>query len=156
MKVNIGLTKKELELSKKNLTIVLSNEMILYIKTRKFHWNVAGNSFMELHKLFEDQYNALEKTIDEVAERISELGNKVIGTMKEFLEHATLEESSSFSTQDKMLTQLLKDHETVISDLRKMVENMEKSSKDYGTIDFLTALILSHESNAWILRKYTA
>ena len=156
MKVNIGLAKRDLELSIENLTTVLSNEMVLYVKTRKFHWNVSGNSFMELHKLFENQYNELEETIDEVAERISELGDKAIGTMKEFLEHATLVESSGFDNQKQMLRELLEDHETIISETREIVENMEKESKDYGTIDFLTSLMLSHESKAWILRKYTA
>ena len=53
----IGLEKKELNKSIKDLTVVLSNEMVLYVKSRKFHWNVTGNSFMELHKLFENQYN---------------------------------------------------------------------------------------------------
>ncbi len=156
MKVNIGLAKRDLELSIENLTTVLSNEMVLYVKTRKFHWNVSGNSFMELHKLFENQYNELEENIDEVAERISELGDKAIGTMKEFLEHATLVESSDFDNQKQMLRELLEDHETIISETREIVENMEKESKDYGTIDFLTSLMLSHESKAWILRKYTA
>ncbi|WNH09328.1 ferritin-like domain-containing protein [Thalassobellus suaedae] len=36
---------------------------------------------MELHKLFENQYNELEQDLDEIAERISKLGGKPIGTM---------------------------------------------------------------------------
>ena len=36
---------------------------------------------MELHKLFQEQYNTLEETIDEIAERISKLGGKTIGTL---------------------------------------------------------------------------
>jgi starvation-inducible DNA-binding protein len=47
--------------------------MTLYIKTRKFHWNVCGESFMEIHKLFENQYKQLEESIDEIAERINKL-----------------------------------------------------------------------------------
>jgi starvation-inducible DNA-binding protein len=37
---------------------------------------------MEFHKLFEAQYTELEASIDNVAERISKLGGKSIGTMK--------------------------------------------------------------------------
>ncbi|MFA5297437.1 MAG: DNA starvation/stationary phase protection protein [Lutibacter sp.] len=154
MKLNIGLTKKDLEKSIKNLTLLLSNEMVLYVKLRKFHWNVSGNSFMELHKLFEEQYNDIENIIDEVAERIGKLGDKTIGTMNEFLKHAILKESANYETQDKMLAELLSDHEKVISNLRDMIANMEEDSKDFGTIDFITGIIQSHESKAWVLRKY--
>jgi starvation-inducible DNA-binding protein len=84
MKINIGLTEKNLKASVDILSAVLANEMTLYIKTRKFHWNVAGESFMELHKLFEAQYTQLEESIDGIAERIGKLGHKTIGTMQEF------------------------------------------------------------------------
>lgn len=154
MKLDIGLTKKDLEKSVKNLTLLLSNEMVLYVKLRKFHWNVSGNSFMELHKLFEEQYNDVENIIDEVAERIGKLGDKTIGTMNEFLKHAILKESTNYETQDKMLAELLSDHEKVISNLRDMIASLEEDSKDFGTIDFITGIIQSHESKAWVLRRY--
>ena len=56
MKPDIGLTEKQLHKSISPLTSLLSDEMVLYCKTRKFHWNVSGESFMELHKLFQAQY----------------------------------------------------------------------------------------------------
>jgi len=149
----IGLEKKELTKSIKDLTIVLSNEMVLYVKSRKFHWNVKGNSFMELHKLFENQYSKLEKTIDEVAERISKLGGKTIGTMKEFIEHSILSEESKYVNQNQMLEELLDDHEKIILQLRAFIENAEET-KDAGTADFLTGILLDHESKSWVLRKY--
>ena len=84
MKVNIGISKKNLDTINDALSIVLASEVTLYTKTRKFHWNVSGESFMELHKLFEAQYTELEEVIDQIAERISKLGGKAIGTMAEF------------------------------------------------------------------------
>jgi starvation-inducible DNA-binding protein len=53
MKPNIGLSEKNLKSITGLLSAVLSDAILLYTKTRKFHWNVSGNSFMELHKLFE-------------------------------------------------------------------------------------------------------
>tara|TARA_R110002050_G_scaffold239974_1_gene376177 strand:- start:8966 stop:9436 length:471 start_codon:yes stop_codon:yes gene_type:complete len=155
MKTNIGITEKNLASNIKHLTVVLSNAMILYIKTRKFHWNITGASFMELHKLFENQYNELEKDIDEIAERISKLGGKPIGTMKEFLKHGSLKESETNPSQKVMIEELLNDHETVIKELRNTITSIEEDTDDMGTADFLTALLQSHESKAWVLRKYT-
>ncbi|UUW11513.1 hypothetical protein NLG42_12040 [Flavobacterium plurextorum] len=79
MTPNIGISTKNLKKSTSILATILSNEMILYVKTRKFHWNISGNSFMELHKLFEEQYRILEAQIDEVAERINQLARKQSG-----------------------------------------------------------------------------
>ena len=129
--------------------------MTLYIKLRKFHWNVSGESFMELHKLFEGQYTQLEKSIDEVAERISKLGGKTIGTMKEFSDLTILKESPNhYPSQKDMIKELLEDHETVIVHLRKDVDVSAEENKDAGTADFLTGLMEAHETMAWTLRRY--
>ena len=155
MKANIGITAKNVTALTEMLTGVLSDAMILYTKTRKFHWNVSGNSFMELHKLFEDQYTKLETAIDEIAERINKLGSKTPGTMKEFLDKGTLKEApGNYPEQLDMIKELLKDHETVIIQLRKNIDDSEEKYGDKGTADFLTGLIQEHETITWTLRRY--
>ena len=155
MKPEIGISAKNLDSVVKLLSVGLANAMTLYIKTRKFHWNVSGNSFMELHKLFENQYKQLEESIDEIAERIGKLGAKTIGTMKEFSELKTLHESpNKYPTQNEMIKELLKDHEAVIVKLREDIDLCTETYKDAGTADFLTGLIQAHETIAWTLRRY--
>jgi starvation-inducible DNA-binding protein len=155
MQPNIGISAKNLENSANLLSTVLADEMTLYIKTRKFHWNVAGDSFMELHKLYEAQYKQLEESIDEVAERIGKLGQKTIGTMHEYLSLTSIKEQPDQNLPSKeTLKELLKDHETVIIMLRKGVDKCTDEYKDAGTADFLTGLMEQHETMAWVLRRY--
>jgi starvation-inducible DNA-binding protein len=155
MKANIGLSAKNLSGISSMLTNVLADAMILYTKTRKFHWNVSGNSFMELHKLFEDHYTKLEQAIDEIAERINKLGSKTPGTMQEFLQKTSLKESpGKYPSQQEMIKELLKDHETVIVMLRKNIDDADEKFEDKGTADFLTDLLREHETLAWTLRRY--
>jgi starvation-inducible DNA-binding protein len=155
MKLNIGISEKNLKNSSSLLSTVLATEMTLYIKTRKAHWNVTGASFMELHKLFEDQYKQLEASIDEVAERIGKLGEKTIGTMQEFSKFSCLKESpGKYVSSKEIIRELLNDHETVIIKLRKDVDACAEKNKDAGTADFLTGLMEQHETVAWILRRY--
>jgi starvation-inducible DNA-binding protein len=155
MKPNIGISEKNLNAVAAALTSILSDAMILYIKTRKFHWNVAGESFMELHKLLEKQYKQLEEAIDAIAERINKLGAKTIGTTKEFQEHASLKEApGKYPSSQEMIKELLKDHESVIQQLRKQVDACDEQYKDAGTADFLTNLMEQHETIAWVLRRY--
>ena len=154
MKISIGLSAEQLKKSIDMLSTVLSDEMTLYIKTRKFHWNVSGESFMELHKLFEHQYKELEEIIDEVAERIGKLGGKTIGTMNQYAQHTRLKEwPDEYPNRMKMIEELVEDHETVIKELRKDVDKCDENG-DAGTTDFLTGVMLEHETIAWTLRRY--
>ena len=93
MKPNIGINDKNLKEISNILSGVLADAVVIYTKTRKFHWNVSGQSFMELHKLFENQYKQLEEAIDEIAERINKLGSPTIGTLKEFSELSNIKEA---------------------------------------------------------------
>lgn len=105
MTPKIGISEANLKKSASILSTLLSDEMTLYVKTRKFHWNITGNSFMELHKLFEAQYTELEEVIDEVAERINKLGSKTIGTMKEFSKLSRLQENeNNYPAQKEMIS----------------------------------------------------
>ena len=155
MHPNIGLSSKNLKSITGVLSLVLSDAIVLYTKTRKFHWNVSGNSFMELHKLFEKQYKILEEAIDEIAERINKLGTKTPGTMKEFLEMTSLKESPGrYPSQKEMIRELLKDHEAVIIQLRRFIDDCDEKYGDIGTSDFLTDPMKEHETIAWTLRRY--
>ena len=155
MKANIGISEKHTDSVTSLLSVLLADEMVLYIKTRKFHWNVSGESFMELHKLFEGQYKQLEESIDEIAERINKLGAKTIGTLFEFSAITTLKEApGKYPSQKNLLQELLSDHEAVTRQLRKYVTECSDKYKDAGTADFLTGLMEQHETAAWILRRY--
>jgi len=149
--MKLGITDENVKKSVNMLSIALADEMTLYVKTRKFHWNVSGQSFMELHKLFEAQYTQLEAIIDEIAERISKLGSNTIGTMDEFSKITRLKEApGKYPAQKDMLKELLADHESIILELRKDVE----VDSDVGTTDYFTKLIQDHETIAWTLRRY--
>ncbi|MEP6675607.1 MAG: DNA starvation/stationary phase protection protein [Ferruginibacter sp.] len=155
MEPNIGISKKNLKGVTDSLSEVLADAMMLYTKTRKFHWNVKGESFMELHKLFENQYKQLEEAIDEIAERINKLGSPAIGTMKEFISLSGIKEApGKYPSSTEMIKELLNDHEKVIVTLRKKIDECDEKFEDKGTADFLTNLMEDHETIAWTLRRY--
>lgn len=158
MDTKIKIEKKDITKRVENLTTVLANQIVLYVKTRKFHWNVSGNwnvsgkSFMPFHKLFESHYKSIELTIDEITKRISKLGGS-IGSQSEFLNHSILKENTEHETQEKMLIELLNDHERIITNLRNMIADMERDYDDFGTAAFLTVILEGHESKALALSE---
>ena len=118
MKPDLGITQKNLTSVHKVLNSVLADGNILYIKLRKFHWNLSGDNFMELHLLFEDQYTAVAEAADEVAERIATLGGTAIGTTSEFAQESQLTETG---TSD-FLNGLMQEHEKMAWKLRKYLK----------------------------------
>jgi starvation-inducible DNA-binding protein len=154
-KIDIGLTDKQRAGVAEILDRTLSDLYMLYTKTRNYHWNVVGEHFRDLHKLLEEQYEQLEEAIDLVAERSRKIGAPALGTLAEFLEHATLKEQpGNYPDSFTMLSNLCGDHEAVIQWLRQAVDDCEEKYHDMGTNDFLIGLMQEHEKMAWMLRSY--
>jgi starvation-inducible DNA-binding protein len=155
LKPNIGLSEDVLKKDNELLNAFLADLHVLYIKTRKFHWDVAGPSFKEYHEFFEEQYKALEEEIDLVAERVRQLGGRPVATMKDFLDVTSLKEDyDGHIDTPEMFKRLLADHEQIIRELREDVDTTDEKLNDAGTADFLTGLMEAHEKHAWMLRKY--
>ena len=137
------------------LNTLLADEYILYTKTRNYHWNVVGKDFKERHEFFQEQYEKLDEMIDEIAERTRQLGGLTVATLNEFLQIAQLKENPGEYPSDlKMISNLLKDHESTIKYLRKSAEQCEEEYNDMGTNDFLIGLMEIHEKMAWMLRAH--
>lgn len=152
---NIGLTKKNAQGVAQILEQTMSDEYVLSVKTKNYHWNVTGPQFNELHKFFDEQYEEIDEFIDEVAERIRSLGIKTIGSMVDFLKNARLKEDTTVSQNTTtMLNNLLNDHEELIRNLRNDLTTCDEKFADAGNADFLTGLMEKHEKIAWMLRAF--
>ncbi|HEX7229424.1 MAG TPA: Dps family protein [Candidatus Binatia bacterium] len=118
MNLNIGLSDEQRAAVVKILN-TLSDEYLLYTKTRNYHWNVLGPQFNDLHKFFEEQYTELNVVVDDVAERARSLGGWALGTLQEFAQVARLKEvPGQYPNAREMTANLLADHETLVRQLR--------------------------------------
>ena len=152
---HIGLSSETREKTSEILRSILADQHVLYIKTRNFHWNLIGGRFHSLHEFFEEQYIELAETIDETAERIRMIGGVSPGSMKEFLELASLNEvDGELVNGDAAIDQLRLDHEQCITALRSSIATIDDELGDVGSADFLTEVLQKHEMTAWTLRSY--
>jgi starvation-inducible DNA-binding protein len=152
----IGVGKKDRSAEVALLNKDLADLHVLYTKTHNYHWNVTGPQFYSLHKLLEEQYEALAESIDAVAERVRQLDGFAVGTMAEYLELARLKEEApgNFPSASDMVANLVNDHEAVIRQLRKDIDETANQHDDATTSDFLTGLAEAHEKMAWMLRAF--
>ncbi|KQR71488.1 Dps family protein [Pedobacter sp. Leaf176] len=155
MEAKIGISADNLAKVAHSLSKILADEYVLYTKTRKAHWNVVGPDFYNKHKFFEEQYTQLEDIVDAVAERIRKLGHYAPASLKQFLEltHLTEDDRGNNDAPTYIKT-LLADHESILIHLRENIDNYADALKDAGTSDYITGLMETHETMAWMLRAH--
>lgn len=155
MKPNIDIKDNNLKAVSEILNTLLADEYVLYTKTRNAHWNVEGPHFIQLHKFFQEQYEALDEIIDDVAERVRTLGHYSLGRLKDFIGTTRLSEDlHKFGDSRHILQTLLADHESIIGSIRREINMVNDKYKDTGTADFITGIMEQHEKMAWMLRAH--
>lgn len=139
--------------SQKLLQKTLANHAVLLHQTLNYHWNVEGKEFHDYHLLFDKQYHILFANLDLIAERIRAVGGKVLASMKNFIDSASIKEDNGPAPHPKEMVKRLHDqyHKT-IEDMRKSVKSLEKSD-DVATRKMLEDLIETHEKTKWMLKS---
>ncbi len=134
---------------------VLSDQFVLYVKVRNYHWNVTGPQFFGLHAEFENIYDVLAEDIDKVAERIRALGLKVPGTMKEFWELSTLEEKPDEHLEAiDMIRTVVNDFDIIIGKLKTAAHKMQTTLNDEVSAGMLYGLIEKYQKTVWMLKSF--
>ncbi len=128
----------------KLLNTILKEELDLYLETWNYHWNIEGPLFPSLHKLFEEQYEALRELVDEIAERERALGGVA--------ETRVALEIKKQRPAKEMLTTLAERHEGLSAKMKsEWIPKLEKAG-DPGSVDLLTRVLQEHDKMAWMLR----
>jgi len=70
----------------------LANSFDLMSQTKQAHWNVKGNDFWQLHKLFDELAAETAEWVDMIAERVTALGGYATGTARMAAETSELPE----------------------------------------------------------------
>ncbi|NWQ43070.1 DNA starvation/stationary phase protection protein [Bacillus sp. EB106-08-02-XG196] len=131
----------------------LANWNVLYTKLHRFHWYVKGPQFFTLHAKFEELYEEAAGTIDELAERLLITGGMPISTLREYIEFATVEETTDILTAEEMVQAIVNDFSRLISELKTGKEAAEMEN-DEVTSDMFTELIEKLSKHNWMLTSF--
>ena len=88
-------TKNDLPEATRSEAVGLLNQRLaecidLATQCKQAHWNVKGQSFIALHKLFDEVHESVQEYADLIAERIVQLGGIAEGTVSVVSERSTL------------------------------------------------------------------
>jgi starvation-inducible DNA-binding protein len=134
------------------LNTFLSDTAIVYFKAHSFHWNVEGANFYGMHKLFEELYLDLWKSMDVIAERVRAYNDKVYCNFETMLQNATIEETDTSPTAPIMALNLRKDF-LVLSKTAHAVGTIAEKHGDRVTTDLMAKRAAFLDKGAWMLQS---
>jgi starvation-inducible DNA-binding protein len=123
----------------------------LYSQAKQAHWNVRGKRFFMLHELFDKVAETAEANIDDVAERITQLGGYAQGTVRMAASASRLKEwPDDLLNQDEFLGTLTKRVATVANSIRSSIDAAGKAG-DADTADLFTEISRDLDKALWLL-----
>ena len=150
--MDIGIDGKSRKKVVGALEQVLADTYALYTKTHGYHWNVEGPRFIQLHLLFETQYNEVWTALDTLAERIRALG-QFVPALESIGSKSTLKADNGVPSEDQMLANLAAANEAVVKSARSCLKLAEDAG-DQATADLMTLRCATGEKAAWMLRAH--
>jgi starvation-inducible DNA-binding protein len=136
------------------LSRLLADSSATYNKTLHYHWNVRGPHFYSLHKMFEEQYIELREAMDEIAERVRQLGADTppFGSPMDSL--TAIRADTGVPRAMDMVRELIEAHEMTSRAARAAVTVAEEQG-DVATADLATERVEAHQKALWMLRSIT-
>jgi len=134
-----------------DLRVLQADHMVFYQKLRNFHWNVSGDLFYELHKKFNELYDAAATDVDDLAERVRQMGGEPLRTMQDALSAARLQEDPEAPEDMEMASRVLADLEFLGKSMQDVVARLQN---DAATRNLLEEKIQAGEKAAWMLRQF--
>ena len=151
----IALAESVCKESVEHLNQLLADTMTLRDLYKKHHWQVSGPTFRELHLLFDEHQAQQGELIDQIAERIMQLGGVSIAMGADAAEESEIPRPPrECEAPVAQLDRLLLAHEIVLSFARQAARRGSEQGDD-GTNDlFVSELIRLNEKQAWFVTEH--
>lgn len=131
----------------------LSDGIELMMRAKEAHWNVKGRHFLTLHELFDKVHAEAAECVDQLAERIVQLGGIAEGKLKQMEKNSPIYEHKPTLKGEEWYLEALSDEIAVFNhSIRQGVEQAAQW-QDYGTADILTQTLNTLEKTLWIIES---
>ncbi|WP_455077055.1 Dps family protein [Prevotella koreensis] len=110
----LGLDETKVQNVVNGLSGLLADLQVYYTNLRGFHWNVSGRNFYIMHQKYEEFYNDAAEKIDEVAERMLQLGGVPESRFSEYLKVSALATEAGDDVTVSLMSDYLKGQEKAV------------------------------------------
>jgi starvation-inducible DNA-binding protein len=151
----IALDEKVCAASAESLNQILADTMTLRDLYKKHHWQVAGETFYQLHLLFDKHYGEQNELVDEIAERIQLLGGISLAMAPDIAETTFIPRPPRGREEvPAQISRLLEAHEILLKEARTVAKQADEAGDD-GTNDLLVSQVIrTNELQVWFLAEH--
>ena len=136
------------------LNTMLANLQVFRQKTQACHWALRGSDFFTLHPFTGTLYDDAVSFIDKIAERVRQLDEFPLMTLKAVLDESEFDEfDPSDASQKTMASKILEDLDTLVESSNSMAIDADKEG-DRVTAMLLDDLSTTFGKNLWMLKSY--
>jgi len=130
---------------------LIADAYALYVKTKNFHWHLAGSHFRDYHLLFDEQADAIFASIDPLAERLRRIGGTTIRSITHIGQLQTISDNNDdFVSPEQMISELIEDNRHMAAAQRAAIEVCD-TSRDTPTGNLLQEILDETEKRVWFL-----
>jgi starvation-inducible DNA-binding protein len=138
------------------LNALLADSFVLYVKTKNFHWHMAGPHFRDYHLLLDEQADQIFATIDPIAERVRKLGYPTLRSIGDIQRaQRILDSDVGGLAPASMLADLRADNQAFAENMRA-THLVCDGVGDVATASLLEVWIDEAERRVWFLRETAA
>lgn len=131
----------------------LANIADLHSQTKQAHWNVRGEEFYQLHKLFDDLAEPFDEHIDTIAERAVTLGGLALGTVRSAAAASELKEFPLQPGGMDYAKTLAERFAKAANSVRDAIDTADELG-DKDTADLFTALSRDLDKSVYFLEAH--
>lgn len=145
------LTSQEVQAITEAVNPLIADAFALYVKTKNFHWHLAGSHFRDYHLMFDEQADAVLESIDDMAERIRRIGGTTIRSIIHVSQLQTIEDDNNdFVPPGEMVQRLMDDNAHIAKMVRSAITVCDKN-RDSATSNLLQGILDETERRKWFL-----
>lgn len=130
---------------------LIADALALYIKTKNYHWHLAGRHFRDYHLLFDDQATQILATVDPLAERVRKLGGATLRSVGHVAQlQKVKDDDRDFVEPREMLEELMNENKAMAQRMRA-AHSVCDEVRDVATASLLEEFIDQTEERTWFL-----
>ena len=131
----------------------LADTLALYLKTKNFHWHIAGPRFRDLHLLFDEQAAQLLGTVDDIGERVRKNDEYTLTSIGSVAKQTRIEDQDDVTiTPDAMVIELRDGNKLLHKRLKEVKEAAEEAG-DNATSGIVDDWADQCEERIWFLNQ---
>jgi starvation-inducible DNA-binding protein len=145
------LTPEEVQAICDAVNPLIADAFALYVKTKNYHWHVAGPHFRDYHLLLDEQADAILESIDTLAERVRRIGGTTIHSITHISQLQTIgDDDDEFVPPEQMIERLIADNRHLAERQRAAIEVCD-GNRDTPTGNLLQDILDQTEKRIWFL-----